>query len=67
MSADAEVCMVLSEALEAIGLERGSYYVKVNNRKILKGLLAEFGINTEEKEQTVLRIIDKADKIIFPT
>ena len=63
VSADAEVCMVLSDALEAIGLKRGTYLVKVNNRKILKGLLHTLGIDTEEMEQDVLRIVDKYDKI----
>ncbi len=63
VAADAEVCMILSDALEAIGLERGSYLVKVNDRKILKGLLASLGVEKEELEQNILRIIDKADKI----
>ncbi|MEM9547405.1 MAG: histidine--tRNA ligase [Bacteroidota bacterium] len=63
VSADAEVCMVLSDALEAIGLKRGTYVVKVNNRKILKGLLHTLGIDTEEMEQDILRVVDKYDKI----
>jgi len=63
IAADAEVCMILSEALEAIGLERSSYIIKVNNRKILKGLLQSTGVATEDDEQNILRIIDKFDKI----
>jgi len=63
VTADAEVCMILSDALEAIGLERSSYLVKVNDRKILKGLLGSLGFENEEMEQNILRIIDKADKI----
>ncbi len=63
VAADAEVCMVLSDAMEAIGLKRNTYIVKVNNRKLLKGLLQNVGIDTEEQEQAVLRIIDKTDKI----
>jgi histidyl-tRNA synthetase len=63
VTADAEVCMILSDAMEAIGLKRNAYIVKVNNRKILKGLLQNFGIETEEMEQAILRIIDKQDKI----
>lgn len=62
-AADAEVCMILSEALENIGLERGTYQIKVNNRKILKGLLISLGVESESEEQNILRIIDKADKI----
>ncbi len=63
IASDAEVCMVLSDALEAIGLERGTYRVKLNNRKIFKGFLSGIGITDENMEQSVLRIIDKADKI----
>ncbi len=63
MGVDAEVCMVLSDALEAIGLPRGSFKVKVNNRKIFKGYLSNLGITNEESEQAVLRIMDKVDKI----
>ncbi len=44
VSADAEVCMILSEAMETIGLKRGTYIVNVNNRKILKGFLKEIGV-----------------------
>jgi len=63
VSADAEVCMILSDALEAIGLKRSTYVVKVNNRKILKGLLQVLGITAEEEEQNILRVVDKYDKI----
>ncbi|MCE1189183.1 MAG: histidine--tRNA ligase [Ignavibacteria bacterium] len=62
-ASDAEVCMVLSDALEAIGIQRATYRVKVNNRKVLKGVLIGCGIADEKLEQDVLRIIDKADKI----
>ncbi|HLP59164.1 MAG TPA: histidine--tRNA ligase [Candidatus Deferrimicrobium sp.] len=60
---DAEACMVLADAMEAIGLKRGSYIVHVNNRKILKGFLGSLAAGGEEMEQAILRIIDKADKI----
>lgn len=60
---DAEVCMILSDALEAIGLKRGTYVVKVNNRKVLKGFLQSIGVREEEQEQAILRVFDKLDKI----
>jgi len=63
VASDAEVCMVLSDAMEAVGLNRGSFIVRVNNRKVLKGFLQNIGIVDEESEQNVLRIIDKIDKI----
>ena len=62
MAADAEACMLLSEAIENVGICREDYQVKVNNRKILTGMLNSLGISGE-KEQHVLRVIDKADKI----
>lgn len=63
VTADAEVGMILSDAMEAIGLKRGTYVVKVNNRKILKGFLKNIGIEDEASEQNILRVIDKLDKI----
>ncbi|MEO1262254.1 MAG: histidine--tRNA ligase [Bacteroidota bacterium] len=63
VAADAEACMILSEAFEAIGLDRDTFKVKVNNRKVLKGFLASIGIENDEQEGAVLRVIDKLDKI----
>lgn len=63
VTVDAECCMILSEALEAIGMSRDSYVVKVNNRKILKGLLQSLGVDTDEQEGAILRVVDKYDKI----
>ena len=63
VSADAENCMILSQALENIGLKRGTYLIKINNRKIVNGLLAYTGITDKEQEMAVMRVIDKLDKI----
>ena len=63
VSADAEAVMILSDAMEAIGLKPGSFIVKVNNRKLLTGLLQHLGFDSPQDEQNILRIIDKADKI----
>jgi len=63
VAADAEVCMVLSDALEAIGLPRKSYIVKVNNRKVLTGYLKSLGVENDLQEQNIIRVIDKMDKI----
>lgn len=63
ISSDTEICMILSEALEAIGLERNSYRIKVNNRKILNGLLESIISSSNISPASVLRIIDKQDKI----
>ena len=63
VAADAEVCMVLSDALEAIGLPRDSYIVKVNNRKVLTGYLKSLGVENDLQEQNIIRVVDKMDKI----
>ncbi len=66
MAADAEVCMMIADTMEALGIPRGSYIVKVNNRKVLDGVMEAIGIGGEEhagKQLTVLRAIDKLDRL----
>lgn len=43
MAADAEICAMLSDTLEAVGIARGDYVVRVNNRKVLNGVLEKVG------------------------
>jgi histidyl-tRNA synthetase len=65
-AADAEVCMMAADTMEALGIARGQYVMKVNNRKILNGALHAIGLNGEENEGrrlTVLRAMDKLDKL----
>ncbi|WP_342724288.1 histidine--tRNA ligase [Bradyrhizobium sp. B097] len=66
-AADAEICMMAADTMEALGIPRGSYVVKVNNRKVLDGVLEAIGLGGDEnagRRLTVLRAIDKLDK--FP-
>ncbi|MBZ0140512.1 MAG: histidine--tRNA ligase, partial [Pseudorhodoplanes sp.] len=66
MAADAEMCMMAADAMEALGIPRGQYVVKVNNRKVLDGVMEAIGIGGEEnagKRLTVLRAIDKLDRL----
>jgi histidyl-tRNA synthetase len=66
-AADAEMCMMAADTMEALGIPRGSYVVKVNNRKVLDGVLESIGLAGDEnagRRLTVLRAIDKLDK--FP-
>jgi histidyl-tRNA synthetase len=52
--------------MEALGIPRGSYVVKVNNRKVLDGVLESIGLGGEGnagKRLTVLRAIDKLDRL----
>jgi len=64
-AADAELLMMLCDALESLGLQRGSYMVKLNNRKLLDGVLEVAGIGLEDRERRgiVLRAIDKIDRL----
>lgn len=64
--ADAEMCMMAADTLEALGIERGQYIIKINNRKVLDGFMEAIGIDGEEnagKRLTVLRAIDKLDRL----
>lgn len=64
MAADAEVCCVLADALEAIHIPRGAYVIRVNNRKALNGVLEVVGLPSDENTSlTVLRAIDKLDRL----
>src|ERR1700722_19328432 len=69
MAADAEICMMAADTMEALGIPRGSYVVKVNSRKVLDGVLAAIKLGGEEnagKRLTVLRAIDKLDRLGEP-
>ncbi len=69
METDAESCIVLADALEAVGIDRGKYVIKVNNRKVLNALLDQCGIGSIDQDQddslglNVLRCIDKYDRV----
>jgi histidyl-tRNA synthetase len=66
-AADAEMCMMAADTMEALGIPRGSYVVKVNNRKVLDGVMESIGLGGEEnagRRLIVLRAVDKLDK--FP-
>src|SRR5499426_1983510 len=65
-AADAEICMMAADTMEALGIPRGSYVVKVNNRKVLDGVLESIGLGGEanaERRLTVLRAIDKYERL----
>ncbi len=62
MAADAEMCMLAADTMEAQGIPRGSYVVKVNNRKVLDGVLDSLGI-APDKRLSTMRAIDKLDRL----
>jgi len=65
-AADAEICMMASDTMRALGIPRGSFVVRVNNRKLLDGLLESIGLGGEVnsgRRLMVLRAIDKLDRL----
>lgn len=70
VAADAEICMMLGDALEAVGIGRGDYLVRINNRKVLNGVMEEIGLWSPDDPEArgaergvVLRAIDKLDRL----
>jgi len=62
-AADAEICMMAADTMEALGVPRGQYVVKVNSRKVLDGIMEAIGVSDERQKLTVLRAIDKLDRL----
>jgi histidyl-tRNA synthetase len=66
IAADAELCMMAADTLEKLGIKRGDYVIKVNNRKVLDGVMEAIGLGGEEnagRRLTVLRALDKYDRL----
>ncbi len=78
VAADAEICAMLADTLEEVGIPRGDYLIRVNNRKVLNGVLEvamgafeppviEHGLADmmvrPDVANAILRSIDKFDKV----
>jgi histidyl-tRNA synthetase len=70
VAADAEICAMLADTLEAVGIARGDYVVRVNNRKVLNGVMEAAGVfdpadpdKFADERGIVLRAIDKLDRL----
>jgi histidyl-tRNA synthetase len=61
--ADAELIAMAVEGLTAAGLPEGSAVVKINNRKLLNGVLTGAGVEDAVQKLVVLRAIDKLDRL----
>jgi histidyl-tRNA synthetase len=55
--------MLAADTLEALGVPRGQYVIKVNNRKVLDGLLEACSVTPQTQRLAVLRAIDKLDRL----
>ncbi len=67
-AADAEFCMLAPDVMEKLGIPRGSYRMRVNNRKLIDGVLERSGIDpiaeaSLQRRLIVLRAIDKIDRL----
>ena len=65
-AADAEICMMAADAMEALGIRRGDYVIKINSRKVLDGVMQAVGLAGDEnagKRLIVLRAVDKLDRL----
>jgi histidyl-tRNA synthetase len=61
--ADAEIIAMAVEGYAAAGLPRAAYQLKINNRKLLNGLLTAAGVAAEGQKLVVLRAVDKLDRL----
>src|SRR5581483_7875616 len=52
-----------ADTMEALGVPRGAYVVKVNSRKVLDGVRDALSINDDGQWLTVMRAIDKLDRL----
>ena len=65
-AADAEMCMMAADTMEALGIPRGAYRVWVHHRKMLDGVMEAIGLGGEiniGKRLTAFRAIDKLDRL----
>jgi histidyl-tRNA synthetase len=65
VAADAEMCMLAADTLEALGIKRGDYVIKVNNRKLLDGVLWSLGLDYTDaaRHAAIFRALDKFDRL----
>ena len=68
MSADAELCVMLSDALQALGIKTDEYIININNRKLLTAVLELSGLSGDDEETVnkrgiALRAVDKLDRL----
>ena len=70
VAADAEICMMLADALNAVGISETDVIIRINNRKVLNGVMEAAGLldptspdDKAHERGIVLRAIDKLDRL----
>ena len=61
--ADAEIIAMAVAGYAAAGLPQDAYQLKINNRKLLNGLLTAAGVEDGGQKLAVLRAVDKLDRL----
>jgi len=62
-AADAEMIALAADVMRAAGLDDGEYAVRVNDRRILDGVLEGIGANDPVQKTRILRAADKLDRL----
>ena len=65
-AADAEMCMMMCDTMEALGIARGDYRVRVSNRQLLEGIIDSVLKGHEAKLDQrlgIMRALDKFDRL----
>jgi histidyl-tRNA synthetase len=70
VAADAEICMMLADAFDAVGISQDDVLIRINNRKVLNGVMEAIGLydpsdpdKNANTRGTVLRAVDKLDRL----
>jgi histidyl-tRNA synthetase len=61
--ADAEIIAMAVAGYAAAGLPRSAFALRINNRKLLNGLLEAIGVTDTGRKLAVLRAVDKLDRL----
>ncbi|MBI4141597.1 ATP phosphoribosyltransferase regulatory subunit [Candidatus Woesearchaeota archaeon] len=59
--ADAEIILLAINCLKNLGLKDNDFVVRINNRKLLSGLLSN--MISDDKTEAAMRLIDKSSKL----
>ena len=64
VAADAEICMMAADTLERVGIKRGDYVIKVNNRKVLDGVMEAMGLAARRMPVSGSRFCGRSTSLI---
>ncbi|WP_439154566.1 histidine--tRNA ligase [Yoonia sp.] len=65
VAADAEICAMLADTLEAVGIDKGDYVIRVNNRKVLNGVLESIGLSEDLLLNPRPMTVDEAAEALY--